>query len=62
MARNPCEQCRESREVVLDLTVHWGDERGDWSGEKSFCSWAHAAEWLADMAVEHDAKPAAVSH
>lgn len=53
MARERCDECAKSREVVLELTVHWGGDKGDWSGEKAFCSWAHASEWLAEKAEEN---------
>lgn len=45
-----------ARRIDVTLGVNWGDAdlRADFAKTASFCSFLHAAEWLADVADRHD--------
>lgn len=46
------------RIVVVKVAINWGadDARADWTGEKSFCSFACLKDWAEDMSVNHDGR------
>lgn len=47
-----------ARQIVSSLAVNWGDddERADWAGDKTFCSFACLRDWAAGMADNHDGR------
>lgn len=46
------------RFLVISAAINWGDndERADWAGEKSFCSFGCLRDWAAEMSVNHDGR------
>lgn len=46
------------RLLVISAFISWGanDDRADWTGEKSFCSFNCLKDWAAEMSVSHDDK------
>lgn len=48
------ELVESSRKIDVALEVNWADERGEWQGVKTFCSFSCLASWAFEKAVQHD--------
>jgi hypothetical protein len=46
----------EDRRIDVALEIAWADERGDWQGVKTFCSFSCLASWAFEKATQHDAR------
>ena len=49
------EIAKDERRIDAAFEVAWADERGEWSGVKTFCSFSCLASWGFEKATQHDA-------
>lgn len=42
--------------LTARIRVEWGDERGIWEGDKSFCSFSCLGRWAYEKGAEHDGR------